>query len=262
MPNSPDTSPLHFTPSTLERASFDAVNVPRDPIVPLGQTTHETSQVTRGQTSSRPAAYLRRAAIASLLVAPLVAIPPVARVLVDRAAPALADVATTNLDSAFAWRPVEARPVAPPKAPAKASDSVAETRRSDAPSTRHAAPSAKTHRGIIVRTDAVVRAVRSGGRPSSVPAPATAQRPAGLSLVGVSAFGTGLRDGDILTSVGGAPATSESAVIGIVAGAISRNAKVITGVVWRGEQRFDVAVEIPRPKDFSDKPRRRASVRE
>jgi hypothetical protein len=75
----------------------------------------------------------------------------------------------------------------------------------------------------------------------------------------VSRFGTGLHDGDILTSVGGTPATSEGTVIGIVAGAISQGAKVITGVVWRGDQRMDVAVEIPGPEAFA-KPRRRKSV--
>lgn len=109
-----------------------------------------------------------------------------------------------------------------------------------------------------MRANAVVHAVRRGGRPSSAPAPASGQRPAGLSLLGVSHYGTGLRDGDILTHVGGTSATSEGVVIGIVAGAISQGAKVITGVVWRGEQRLDVAVEIPGPEAFRSTPRRKS----
>jgi len=104
-----------------------------------------------------------------------------------------------------------------------------------------------------VRADAVIRAVRSGQRPSSVPAPATTHRPAGLSLIGVSACGTGLRDGDVLTNVGGSPVTSEGAVVGNVAGALSRGAKVITAEVWRGDERFAVAVEIPGPEEFSSR---------
>jgi hypothetical protein len=68
-----------------------------------------------------------------------------------------------------------------------------------------------------------------------------------------------MQDGDILTSVGGTSATSEGAVIGVIAGAIGQGAKVITGVVWRGDQRMDVAVEIPGPDAFA-KPQHRKSV--
>lgn len=229
--------------------------------VPSRQPSDETSPGVAGQTIPKRLVFMRRASLLALLVAPLVALPPITRVLVDRAAPTLANIVTTNLDRAFGWRsvrspesavPVIAERVLPSEADTFSETPIAE-RRSVQPSPQ------QRHRGVMVRADAVVRAVRSGGRPSSVPAPASGQRPAGLSLVGVSRFGTGLHDGDILTNVGGTAATSEGLVIGIVAGAISQGAKVITGVVWRGDQRIDVAVEIPGPEAFA-KPRRRTSV--
>lgn len=112
-----------------------------------------------------------------------------------------------------------------------------------------AAPRAATSgrpRGIVVRRDLVGRAARSGARPTGVPVPAAGMRPAGLSLQGVGAFGTGLRDGDVLVQVGGAPATSPAAVAGAVAGALRAGAAVLGAVVWRGDRRIDVAIELPR----------------
>ena len=250
----------------------DSPSYDRTSPVPPRQTAEFTSQVAPGQTTSKRFEYLRRASLLSriaLLVAPLVAIPPVMRVLVDHTAPILADIATTNLERVFAWRTVgvgehrEPDAVLRERAPHPTDDASRNENSNDDNDedvVAHRAPQPNTprHRGIVVRADAVIRAVHSGGRPSSVPAPASGQRPAGLSLAGVSHFGTGLHDGDILTSVGGTSATSEGAVIGTVAGAISQGAKVITGVVWRDEQRIDVAVEIPSPEAFS-KPRRRKS---
>ena len=235
------------------------------PTVPPRQTSDPAVQVPPGQTTSCPRVNLQRASVAALFIAPLVVIPPATRVLVDHTAPALAHHATTALDSAFAWRPVrspqEADTIIPEPAKSYESETFAEPG-GDLPSVGSRSAQSgpkKHHRGVMVRADAVVRAVRSGGRPSSIPAIASGTRPAGLSLVGVSRFGTGVHDGDILTSVGGTPATSEGAVIGVVAGAISQGTKVITGVVWRDEQRIDVAVEIPGPDAFA-KPRRRTSV--
>lgn len=99
--------------------------------------------------------------------------------------------------------------------------------------------------GILVRAPLVAQAARSGARPSGSYVPAMGLRPAGLLLAGVSGFGSGLRDGDVLTSVGGVPATSVGAVISAVTGALAKHAPVITGEVWRGDTRLAVAVEIP-----------------
>jgi len=261
MANNADLASKLHGESSREQTTNDSPSYDRISQVPPRQTTATTSLIAPGRTSSKRFQYLRRASLAALFVAPLVAIPPVMRVLVDRIAPAIADVASTNLERAFSWRTVRAHrdpePVLSEPAPQTPHDAPSNA---DAVAHRSPRPDSSRHRGIVVRADAVIRAVHSGGRPSSVPAPASGIRPQGLSLAGVSNFGTGLHDGDILTNVGGTSATSEGAVIGTVAGAIGQGAKVITGVVWRGDQRIDVAVEIPSPEAFA-KPRGRQSVR-
>lgn len=100
-------------------------------------------------------------------------------------------------------------------------------------------------RGILVRAAAVARAVRSGQRPAGHAVPASGARPAGVLLTNVSAFGTALRDGDLLVRVGGAPATSPAAVIAAVSGALRAGARVVTAEIWRAGERLPVAVEIP-----------------
>jgi hypothetical protein len=240
--------------------AFDARR-PKPHAVPPRQTNLDSPLVPQGQTSRPSLLSPRRLSLVCLILTPLIAFPIITRVLADHLAPAMAQVVTTNLARLFAWREIaepeeNTEEFAEPKSPGFPQEAFVEPNET-APSSAQTAK--KKHRGILVRTDAVVRAVQSGGRPSSSPAPASGTRPAGLSLVGVSHFGTGLRDGDILTSVGGTPATSEGAVIALVAGAISQGAKVITGVVWRDNQRLDVAVEIPGPEAFQKK-RRRPSV--
>lgn len=254
-------SPTVINESTNAPSTIDSTSNDRLYAVPVRQTISTTpSQVTSGQTVPQNVVRLRRWSHLCLLAAPLIAIPVITRVLVDRLAPTLADLATATLDRAFAWRPLHTPPQVCEAAPDAATPGFYEPsmpENEDKPRVAH--PSTTRAKGIVVRANAVAHAVRRGGRPSSVPAPASGQRPAGLSLVGVSHYGTGLRDGDVLTQVGGTQATSEGVVIGIVAGAISQGAKVITGVVWRGEQRLDVAVEIPGPDAFRVAPRRNSA---
>lgn len=221
-------------------------------------------EVAPGQ-SRRKRNLVRSFGIAVLLVAPMFVIPYATRRLVDHAAARIADVATQKVDDAVSWRNVGAPIVSPPTIDEAPREVVTFADPASARIVRLSGPTsskpAKSPRGIVVRADTVARAVHSGGRPSGVFTPANGSRPAGLSLVGVSGFGTALRDGDILTSVGGTPATSVGAVVGAVAGAIGHGAKVITGVVWRGDDRIDVAVEIPGPNELAKAmPKRRKSV--
>ncbi|MDC3958242.1 hypothetical protein [Polyangium jinanense] len=199
--------------------------------------------------------------LAALLIAlPLVTLPFATRALVDRGAASLGARLADALDRAFVWRNAEETdaPLHGPDsldlgldlphvpgldvlpAPAEPpSETLAPARKGS--SVRTPAPRG----GIHVRADVVARAVQSGVVPSGVPVPASGPRPAGIALQGVGGFGAGLRDGDVLTRIGGAPATSVGVVIGAVAGALKHNAKVITGEVWRGDQRLTVAVEVP-----------------
>ncbi len=107
-------------------------------------------------------------------------------------------------------------------------------------------PAARPRRGILVRAAVIARAVESGTRPTGVAVPASGQRPAGLALQGVSGFGAGLADGDVLTSVGGTAAMSVGAVVGAVAGAVRSRARALGAVVWRGDHSIVVTVELPR----------------
>lgn len=204
------------------------------------------------------------AALAALLVAPFPLVAGLSRAAVDRAAlvlgPKLADVA----DAIAPEPPAPAAPVLDERAgpaglvgigdpadvslaygepfgDARAGTATPSERAPFVRAKRTAAP--PTPRGVLVRAEVVARAARSGMRPSGHAVPATAARPAGLALVGVGPFG--LRDGDVLTHVAGAPATSEGAVVSAVAGALRAGARAISGVAWRGDQRIAVTVEIP-----------------
>lgn len=112
-------------------------------------------------------------------------------------------------------------------------------------STSRAAPARPPERGIFVSAGTVLGLADRGVIPRAVPVPATGARPAGLRLAGVGALGVGLRDGDVLTHVLGAPATSVASVIEQVVGARGRNARVISGKVWRDGHGFALVVEQP-----------------
>lgn len=103
-------------------------------------------------------------------------------------------------------------------------------------------------RGLHVKAATVLRLANRGARPSGVPVPAAGDRPAGLALQGVGGLGVGLRDGDVLTQVAGAPASSTGAVVGAVLAARQRRAPAMSGVVYRGQEKIAIYVEMPYPK--------------
>jgi hypothetical protein len=100
--------------------------------------------------------------------------------------------------------------------------------------------------GLLIAAPRVRAAARHGVRPTGVPVPAGDGHPAGLALLGVSALGLGVRDGDVLTRAAGSPATSPEAVLHAVTAAVHRGDPVITGEVWRGSHRMVVTVEVPK----------------
>lgn len=195
---------------------------------------------------------LRGLWLGAALAAPLVALPLATRALAD----SLAERGEAgHLD---AIRPVPAAPAPADPPPLPPDDPGAQPelfdgvsspardrdrRRASVAAERAPAPAPK---GLRIRAGAVLRAARSGARPSGVPVPASGARPAGLLLQGVGQFGVGLRDGDVLTSVAGAPASSVGAVVAAVTGAWRAEARVLSAVVWRGDQPIQVAVELPR----------------
>ncbi|MCC6668868.1 MAG: hypothetical protein IT375_34300 [Polyangiaceae bacterium] len=117
---------------------------------------------------------------------------------------------------------------------------------------RRPAPAAKAApavpKGIRVRADAVLRLANGGARPGGVPVPARGERPAGLALVGVSALGIGLVDGDVLTHAAGRPALSAGDVIGVVLGSRASHQPEIWGRFWRNGESWNLVVEQPYPR--------------
>jgi hypothetical protein len=77
---------------------------------------------------------------------------------------------------------------------------------------RRGAPVSASH-SVSVSAATVLELAESGARPRGKPVGATAQRPAGLRLSGVSALGIGVEDGDVLTEAAGVPALDASGVI-------------------------------------------------
>jgi len=100
-------------------------------------------------------------------------------------------------------------------------------------------------RGLMVPRARVEQAVQAGHRPSGSPVAATDRRPRGMALSNVAGFGVGLRDGDVVTRVGGTPATSVGAVTSAVRVALSKGQPAIVAEVWRGHHRIIVTIELP-----------------
>lgn len=188
------------------------------------------------------AAWLRGVALWALLLALPFA---VVGISLQRMAASIAVTAAASLHRLAGALPREVGPappipthgVPPPPASAAAAPSA---------SVPQAAAEPQLALGVMVSRKRVRAAVRAGAQPGGSPVPATAYRPAGLSLTGVSAIGAGLRDGDVLTLVGGAPATSYSAVAAAVSGALDKGARAIHGEAWRGRTRIYLTVELPR----------------
>ena len=106
-------------------------------------------------------------------------------------------------------------------------------------------PRASPVHGLHIRAAAVLRLAQAGARPSGEPVAASGARPAGLALRGVGGLGVGLRDGDVLTDVAGAPASSPGAVVGAVLAARGKRAPAISGHVWRGVEIWQIVVDQP-----------------
>ena len=108
-----------------------------------------------------------------------------------------------------------------------------------------AAGKAPVAQGVFVSAQTVLALANRRLVPRAVFVPASGARPAGLRLIGVAALGIGMRDGDVLTHVQGAPASSIAAVVDAVVRARAGNARVISGMFWRDGRSLPLAVEQP-----------------
>jgi len=100
-------------------------------------------------------------------------------------------------------------------------------------------------RGVHVPARVALRLADTGVRPHGAYVPSDGVRPGGVRLAGVSALGIGVRDGDVLTRVAGAPAHSAGDVISAVVAARGRLAPAVSGVFWRGHVPYRLVVEQP-----------------
>jgi hypothetical protein len=69
--------------------------------------------------------------------------------------------------------------------------------------------------------------------------------PPGVRLTGVSALGVGLRDGDIVTSIEGAPAVDAETATDAALEVIARGSPVLHATVQRGDQVLALTADLP-----------------
>ncbi|MEZ4441802.1 MAG: hypothetical protein R3B72_22060 [Polyangiaceae bacterium] len=201
--------------------------------------------VTKGATDHRGARLLT---LGVPLVLPFLAVAAVPRLFLPRIAEAAsrplsqaADAIAESLEP-----PPPPRPLPPTKEAAAIEAIDGEPAEAVSPRAAEACAQAPPPPlGVMVSRGRVIAAAKAGIRPSGSGVSATPYRPSGLALHGVGAVGVGLRDGDVVTRVGGARATSQGAVVGAVTSALRQKLPAITAEVWRGQRRILVTVELP-----------------
>jgi hypothetical protein len=99
--------------------------------------------------------------------------------------------------------------------------------------------------GVYVNAATVMRLAQAQVMPRAVAVGPLGARPAGLRLIGVGGLGIGMRDGDVLTKVLGAPVSASGEVISRVISARARRAREISGEFWRNGQACSIVVEQP-----------------
>jgi hypothetical protein len=111
---------------------------------------------------------------------------------------------------------------------------------------RSALPTPK--RGLRVSQARVLGLARTGVIPTSRFVAATATRPAGLELAGVSGLGIGMREGDVLTHVAGVPVSERGQVVNLVLQARARRAAQISARFSRDGEPWMLVVDLPYPE--------------
>lgn len=113
-------------------------------------------------------------------------------------------------------------------------------RRSAKPQPKPAKPAA-----LFVSEATVLKLSQSAARPRGSFVAASPQHPAGLRLSGVAALGIGVQDGDILIEALGITPRAPGQVIGAIIEARAKQARFLSGTLWRQGQTFPITVEQP-----------------
>lgn len=98
---------------------------------------------------------------------------------------------------------------------------------------------------LFISQATVLKLAESAVRPRGAFVGQTAEHPPGLRLSGVASLGIGLQDGDILIEALGIAPRGPGEVIGAIIEARARNARLLSGTVWRQGQTFRLTVEQP-----------------
>jgi hypothetical protein len=102
-------------------------------------------------------------------------------------------------------------------------------------------------RGVFVPAAVVLKLANSGAAPRGRPVPRTASHPSGVEVVGASALGVGMVDGDVITEVMGRPVHTEGEVVGLVLSARAHRQSLVGAVFWRHGEAWQLSVEMPYP---------------
>jgi len=98
---------------------------------------------------------------------------------------------------------------------------------------------------LFVSEATVLKLAQSAARPRGSFVAQTPQHPAGLRLSGVAALGVGLQEGDILIEALGIAPRSPGEIIGAVLAARAKQARYLSGTIWRQGQTLRITVEQP-----------------
>jgi hypothetical protein len=98
---------------------------------------------------------------------------------------------------------------------------------------------------LFVSEATVLRLAQSAARPRGSFVAQTPQHPAGLRLSGVAALGIGVQDGDILIEALGIAPHAPGEIIGAILEARAKQARFLSGTLWRQGQTFRITVEQP-----------------
>jgi len=178
------------------------------------------------------APFLLSAHAASALVAPLT---NAAVTLLVRVTAPLTAVSVTEPEA----EPEDLAPAAPAELAFDAATKAAAPRNAK-PKPKPAKPAA-----LFVSEATVLKLSQSAARPRGSFVAASPQHPAGLRLSGVAALGIGVQDGDILIEALGITPRAPGQVIGAIIEARAKQARFLSGTLWRQGQTFPITVEQP-----------------
>lgn len=98
---------------------------------------------------------------------------------------------------------------------------------------------------LFVSEATVLKLAQSAARPRGSFVAQSPEHPAGLRLSGVAALGIGVQDGDILIEALGITPRAPGEIIGAIIEARAKQARFLSGTLWRQGQTFPITVAQP-----------------